>query len=85
MFSPEKIIYSFIDNNNKKSIVNLPWKNLFKELYYIIYFQDHLIKHLYKPGQITICLQKNMNIGLSKKISSDLHIYPSAFLPLPIF
>lgn len=62
MFSPEKIIYSFIDNNNKKSIVNLPWKNLFKELYYIIYFQDHLIKHLYKPGQITICLQKNINI-----------------------
>ena len=28
----------------------------------MIYFQDHLLKHLYQPNQITICLNKNISL-----------------------
>ena len=62
MFSPEKTIYNFITNNKNKTLINLTWKNLFKEIFYIIYFKNHLLKHYYKPTEITICLDKNINI-----------------------
>ena len=61
MFSPEKIIRSIIDNNNK-SFINLSWKKLFKEFFCIIYFQSHLLKHCYQPNQITICLNNTVNL-----------------------
>ena len=62
MFSPEKLLYSFINNHNNKSFTSLSWKNLFKEFFCMIYFQDHLLKHLYQPNQITICLNKNISL-----------------------
>lgn len=62
MFSPEKIVYSFIDNNNKKSFISLSWKKLFKEFFCTLYFQNHLSKHFYQPHQITVCLDKNISL-----------------------
>ena len=61
MFSPEKIIYSLLDNNNK-SFINLSWQKLFKELFCTLYFQNQLLKHFYQPYQITVCLGKSMNL-----------------------
>jgi hypothetical protein len=41
MFSPEKIIYSLMDNNKKKLFVSLSWQKLFKEFFCTLYFQNH--------------------------------------------
>lgn len=62
MFSPKRLIYNFIDTNSEKSLTAISWKKLFKEFFYTLYFQDHLLKHMYQPNQITICLTKNLNI-----------------------
>ena len=74
MFSPEKIICSFIDNNNK-SFINLSWKKLFKEFFCIVYFQDHLLKHFYQPNQITICLNNTVNLEVLNLLSILRHKY----------
>lgn len=62
MFSPEKIIYSFLDNNNKKAILNLSWQKLFKEFFCTLYFQSHLLKHYYRPHPVIILLEANTNL-----------------------
>lgn len=62
MFSPERIIYSFLNKNRKESSVNLSWQKLFKEFFCTLYFQNHLLKHYFHPCSITICLNKNINI-----------------------
>ena len=61
MFSPERIIRSFLETTNK-SLVNLSWQKLFKEFFYILYFQIHLSFHFFKPYQIIICLGTNTNL-----------------------
>jgi len=62
MFSPERIIYSFLNKNQKESSVNLSWQKLFKEFFCTLYFQNHLLKHYFHTCSITICLNKNINI-----------------------
>lgn len=62
MFSPEKIIYSFLGNNNKKAIINLSWQKLFKEFFCTLYFQNHLLKHYYRPHPVIILLEANTNL-----------------------
>lgn len=69
MFSPEKIVNNFINYKNKKPFINLSWKKLFTEFFYIIYFQTQLKNHLYKPIQITICLSKTMNLETLSSLS----------------
>lgn len=62
MFSPERLSYSFINNNTNKSYTNISWKILFKEFFETVYFQDHLTKHLYQPNQITICFNEAVSL-----------------------
>jgi len=62
MFSPEKIIYSFLENNNKKAFINLSWQKLFKEFFYTLYFQNHLLKHCYRPYPLIILLNANTSL-----------------------
>ena len=62
MFSPEKIIYSFLNSSKKKSFVNLSWQKLFKEFFFTLYFQNHLLKHFYQRHQVTVCLGKNTSL-----------------------
>jgi hypothetical protein len=62
MFSPEKIIYSFLDNHKKKLYNSLSWEKLFKEFFLTLYFQNHLLKHYYRPHLIIICLNKSINL-----------------------
>ena len=62
MFSPEKIIYSFLDNNNKKSFLNLSWQKLFKEFFCTLYFQNHLLKHYYQPRPMIMLLGTNTSL-----------------------
>lgn len=62
MFSPEKIIYSFLDNNNNKSFLNLSWQKLFKEFFCTLYFQNHLLKHYYQPRPLIMLLGTNTSL-----------------------
>jgi NADH dehydrogenase/NADH:ubiquinone oxidoreductase subunit G len=62
MFSPEKIVHSFLENNEKESLVNLSWKNLFKEFFCTLYFQNHLLKHFYQPYPIIMCINENTDL-----------------------
>lgn len=77
MFSPEKIKYSFITNNNKNKtpFVSLSWKKLFKEIFYNIYFQDHLLKHFYQPNQITVCINPNISLEVLSLLTTLAHKY----------
>lgn len=75
MFSPKRFVYGFINNNIDKFSTNVSWKKLFKEFFYTIYFQDHLSKHMYQPNQITICLDKNVNIETLSLLSLLAHKY----------
>lgn len=61
MFSPERVMYSFIKTDNKL-IMGLSWKKLFQEIFYMLYFKNHLTKHLYQPYQIMICLTENISL-----------------------
>ena len=77
MFSPEKIAYNFINHNVKNKVfTNLSWKNLFKELFYTIYFQTHLFKHFFKPNQITICLDQNISLEVLSLLTILANKYP---------
>ena len=60
MFSPERIMYGFVEKKN--SLNTLSWQKLFKEFFFILYFQNHLSQHFYKPHQIIICLSKDANL-----------------------
>jgi len=63
MFSPEKIIYSFLENNNNnKSLINLSWQKLFKEFFCTLYFQNHLLKHYYRSCPIVMLLGANTSL-----------------------
>lgn len=75
MFSPERITYSFI-KTNEKLIVGLSWKKLFKEIFYTLYFKNHLSKHLYQPYQIIICLNKNISLEVLNLLHVLSHKYP---------
>lgn len=74
MFSPERITQSFV-KNNEKIFVNLSWKKLFKEIFYTLYFKNHLSKHLYQPYQITICLNKDINVEVLNLLYILSHKY----------
>lgn len=75
MFSPEKIIYSSLNNNKGKFIISLSWQKLFKEFFCTLYFQKHLLKHDYQPHQITICLSKNVNLEVLNLLNILTHKY----------
>lgn len=62
MFSPERITNTCIKNKNNKLILSLTWKFLFKELVNILYFYDHLSKHLIKINSIILILGNNITI-----------------------
>lgn len=75
MFSPEKIIYSLLSNNEGKSFASLSWQKLFKELFCTLYFQNHLLKHFYQPHQITMCLSKTANLEVLNLLNILTHKY----------
>ena len=80
MFSPEKIIYSLLNHNKNKSLVKLSWQKLFKEFFYTLYFQNHLLKHFYQPYKIIICLNKTINLEVLNLFNILTHKY--SFLKL---
>jgi NADH dehydrogenase/NADH:ubiquinone oxidoreductase subunit G len=75
MFSPEKIIYSLLNNNKRKLFISLSWQKLFKEFFCTLYFQNHLLKHFYQPHQITMCLGKNSNLEVLNLLNVLTHKY----------
>lgn len=75
MFSPEKIIYSLLKNNKRKSLVSLSWQKLFKEFFCTLYFQNHLLNHFYQPYQITMCLSKAVSLEVLNLLNILTHKY----------
>lgn len=76
MFSPEKIIHSFISNNKKKLLIGLSWQKIFREFFFILYFQNHLLKHYYQPNQLIMCLGKNLSLEVLSLLNILNHKYP---------
>merc|ERR1711935_90164 len=74
-FSPEKIIYSLLDNNTNKTFISLSWQKLFKEFFCILYFQNQLFKHSYKPHQVTICLNETISLEVLNFLNTLAHKY----------
>lgn len=62
MFSPDKIIHSFLKNNEKKTFINLSWQKLFKEFFCLLYFKSHLLKHVNRFSQIVICINETVSL-----------------------
>ena len=75
MFSPEKIIYSLLNNNKRKLLVSLSWQKLFKEFFCTLYFQNHLLNHFYQPYQITMCLSKAVSLEVLNLLNILTHKY----------
>ena len=75
LFSPEKIICSVLDDNANKSVINLSWQKIFKELFCTLYFQNQLLKHFYQPHQITICLTKTISLEVLNLLNVLTHKY----------
>jgi len=62
MFSPDKVIHSFLENNKGQSLIGLSWQKLFKEFFYTLYFQTHLLKNYYRPHSILMCVGENTSL-----------------------
>ena len=61
MFSPERILQGFVIKGYEKTLLPLPWKHLFEEIVYILYFQDHLARHFLKVNSLTIVFDSNIS------------------------
>jgi NADH-quinone oxidoreductase subunit G len=62
MFSSNRNFNKFIMNNSKKT--NLSWKNLFKKLIILIYFFDHLKRHVLKINPFIILFEETVSIEI---------------------
>lgn len=85
MFSPERIVHSFVSNYNEQPFVGLSWQKLLKEFFLTIYFQNHLFKHFYQPNQITICIGKETNLEVLNLLNAFAHKYSFIVLRQPEF
>ena len=61
MFSPERVVNSFIKTNDL-SIIGPSWEKLFKEIFYTLYFKSHLSRHMCQSSQLIVCLTKDMSL-----------------------
>merc|ERR1712127_1140093 len=60
MFSPERVLTSFIETNNNK--IKTTWKLIFNEIIYFLFFQDHLNKHFFKLHNLIITFNYNISL-----------------------
>nr|YP_010242138.1 NADH dehydrogenase subunit 11 [Minutocellus polymorphus]QTI83139.1 NADH dehydrogenase subunit 11 [Minutocellus polymorphus] len=61
MFSPERILRGFVIKGSSQNLLPLSWKDLFEEIAYILYFQDHLARHFLKTNLLTIIFSNNVS------------------------
>merc|ERR1712157_38591 len=52
----------------------------FKEFFYTLYFQNHLLKHFYQPYKIIMCISKTVNLEVLNLLNILTHKY--SFLKL---
>ena len=62
MFSPERIVDSFIVGGLESKKRKRSWLNIFEDIIYIIYFQDHLSRHLYQKFKMVITFNDNLDL-----------------------
>lgn len=62
MFSPERFLKSFIIK--EKKIINSTWNQIFKEILYFLYFQDHLNNHQITINYFILIFNSNISIEL---------------------
>jgi len=62
MFSPERNNFLLLSNEKSYSNNSLSWKEIFKELIFILYFKDHLNKHLLENFKLTILIGQTLNL-----------------------
>ena len=61
MFSNERISNIILFEKKKQKI---KWSDIFKEIIYVIYFKDHLIKHFFKTPKLITIINNNLNIEI---------------------
>lgn len=76
MFSPDKTIHSFLESNKGQSLINLSWQKLFKEFFYTLYFQNHLLKNCYRPHSIIMCIGENTSLEVLNLLNILTKQYP---------
>ena len=76
MFSPNKTIHSFLESNKGQSLINLSWQKLFKEFFYTLYFQNHLLKNCYRPHSIIMCIGENTSLEVLNLLNILTKQYP---------
>ena len=62
MFSPERVSNIFISGGNDKKIQEKTWSEIFDNIVYILYFQNHLSKHNYNSFKMFIVFNSNVDI-----------------------
>lgn len=62
MFSPERILNNVLTQNNQFNTTSISWKNFFRNLIKIIYFQDHLNKHYNFLNSILFIFNSNISL-----------------------
>ena len=61
MFSPERISDVFITGGNEKTTNNKNWSEIFENIIYVLYFQNHLLKHNYMFLNMIIVFNSNID------------------------
>lgn len=49
---------------------------MFREIFYVLYFKNHLSKHYYQLNQLTICLDKNVSLEVLNLLNLLSRKYP---------
>ena len=63
MFSPERILTCTVSNGNKNSSnIEQNWSEILKNVLYILYFQNHLLKHEIKQFKLLFVFNENLDI-----------------------
>lgn len=64
LFSPDHFLKVGLFNNQKNCFVESNWNIIFNEIILILYFFDHINKHLYKFKPLYIVINNNLSIEL---------------------
>jgi len=62
MFSPERILDSFITSGIEMKKQKKTWLEIFEDIIYILYFQDHLSRHFYQKLKLFILFNDNIDL-----------------------
>lgn len=76
MFSPERISNIFISGGSDLKTQDKTWLEIFEDIVYILYFQNHLSKHNYNSFKMFIVFNSNIDIETLTLLTILVQKYP---------